>query len=303
MSKQNHEEKKRTRRIFLPLSFLVLIGFTIALLIMMIFFLAPIIFLYLENMIWYGDIPPYILLLLFIGALMIVIFLLFYALRMNERFKQRHYSHLSLMDEKELSTNMSMHGKYNDSDRSYLEQRIAQLSDQLLSSQQRWEDVNHLILSLHEKNTLSNGIISSQAFLERFNIDPNDIDICKRLVFVLTPFHDDNLSDYNHIRHICDTLQLRAMRGDEENIKGDIISHIVKCIAEARIVVANISGRNPNVFYELGIAHSMNKPTILISRTESDIPFDLKNRFVIIYRNENELKQRLSAALLQAMAD
>jgi len=205
-------------------------------------------------------------------------------------------------DMDENSINISVHGGY-DSDRSYLEQKIAKLSDQLLSSQKRWEDVNHLILSSHEKNISNSGIISTNEFLERFNVNPNNVTIDKKLVFVLTSFHDDNISDYQHIKKACEDLEFRTLRGDEELIKGDILSHIVKCIAQARIVIANINGRNPNVFYELGMAHTMNKPTILISHVENEIPFDLKNRFVIIYNDEQELAEKLKKTLLQILTD
>ena len=63
------------------------------------------------------------------------------------------------------------------------------------------------------------------------------------------------------------------------------------------IVIANIDGRNPNVFYELGLAHAMDKNTILLSKFKQDLPVDIKSKYMIIYRNismlENELKKEL----------
>ena len=47
-------------------------------------------------------------------------------------------------------------------------------------------------------------------------------------------------------------------------------------IKKARILVAELSGRNPNVFYELGVAHAMNKDVILITQTLEDVPFDFE---------------------------
>jgi len=298
MANKNWEEKKR-RRLYLPLSILIPFGTILFVLIILLIYLGPLAVSYLEWMMFDGIINPIVPAIIFLIALFLIIFLLTYMVRLNERIRRMHEKEALYME----ISDAEFHGKYRDSDRSYLEQQIAQLSDQLLSSQMRWEEVNHLVLSLHEKNISSSGVISSESLLERFNIDPNDIEIDKELVFVLTPFHDDNISDFNQVKQVCNNIKLRALRGDEENIKGDILSHIVRCMLKARIIVANISGRNPNVFYELGIAHMMNKPTILISRNESDIPFDLKNRFVIIYNSKLELEQKLSTALLQALAD
>jgi hypothetical protein len=44
-----------------------------------------------------------------------------------------------------------------------------------------------------------------------------------------------------------------------------------------------MSERNPNVFYELGLAHAIGKPAILVAKTEEDIPFDLRHVRVIVY--------------------
>ena len=91
------------------------------------------------------------------------------------------------------------------------------------------------------------------------------------------------------------------MKGDEEFVPKDVLQHIVKCIVKSRIVIANLNGRNPNVFYELGIAHALNKPTILIAHINTEVPFDLKNQYLVLYKNENELKERLFDVLLKVM--
>ena len=74
---------------------------------------------------------------------------------------------------------------------------------------------------------------------------------------------------------------------------------IWRSINEARIVIADITGGNPNVFYEIGIAHTIGKDVILISQDigEKDIPFDIHARRVIDYRlsdAQNVLAKRLS---------
>ena len=58
---------------------------------------------------------------------------------------------------------------------------------------------------------------------------------------------------------------------------------IQQSIAEAKLILCDMSERNPNVFYELGLAHAIGKPAILMARKEDDIPFDLRHVQVNIY--------------------
>jgi hypothetical protein len=58
---------------------------------------------------------------------------------------------------------------------------------------------------------------------------------------------------------------------------------IRRSIEKARVVVADLTGRNPNVFYEVGIAHTLNKDVLLLSQSMSDVPFDLRHRRVLVY--------------------
>ena len=58
---------------------------------------------------------------------------------------------------------------------------------------------------------------------------------------------------------------------------------IWSAIHAARVVVADCTGRNPNVFYEIGLAHAIGRQTILIAQSLRDVPFDLRSLRVIIY--------------------
>ena len=68
---------------------------------------------------------------------------------------------------------------------------------------------------------------------------------------------------------------------------------------KAQIVVAVLDGRNPNVYYEVGIAHSVGKPVILIAaeNRKEEIPFDLKQHRFIFYNSMNDLQEKLTDAL------
>jgi hypothetical protein len=89
------------------------------------------------------------------------------------------------------------------------------------------------------------------------------------------------------------------MRGDEEFIRGDVLPHILKYICKAAVVIANIDGRNANVFYELGIAHAMDKSTLLVSKTVEDFPIDVQSKKIIIYKHLRELSSLLKDELLR----
>jgi len=72
-------------------------------------------------------------------------------------------------------------------------------------------------------------------------------------------------------------------------------------LTDADIVIADLSGRNPNVFYELGVRHALKTNTILISDDVDDIPFDLRGLRTIVYKYEPEHMLNLRAALEQAV--
>lgn len=64
---------------------------------------------------------------------------------------------------------------------------------------------------------------------------------------------------------------------------GKIINQIWSGIKAAKVLVAELTDRNPNVFYELGLAHALDKPVVLIASNEKDVPFDLQHIRVIYY--------------------
>ncbi len=106
----------------------------------------------------------------------------------------------------------------------------------------------------------------------------------KPFVFVLMPF-SPAFDDIYHlgIKPACDKADAYAERVDEQVFQGSILQRIYNQIAKADLVVADMSGRNPNVFYETGYAHALGKPVIHLSQSTDDIPFDLRAFPHIIY--------------------
>jgi hypothetical protein len=64
---------------------------------------------------------------------------------------------------------------------------------------------------------------------------------------------------------------------------GKIIDQIWLGLSQAKVLVAELTGRNPNVLYELGLAHALHKPVVLVSSNEADVPFDVRHVRVIYY--------------------
>jgi hypothetical protein len=106
----------------------------------------------------------------------------------------------------------------------------------------------------------------------------------KPFVFVLMPFSPAFDDAYDvAIRPACEAAGAYAERVDKQIFSGSIMERVYNQIAKADIVVADLSERNPNVFYEVGYAHAIGKTTLLLTKNEEDIPFDLRQYPHVVY--------------------
>ena len=109
----------------------------------------------------------------------------------------------------------------------------------------------------------------------------------KPFVFVLMPFDPEFDDVYKlGIKPACDKSGAYAERVDEQLFSESILDRIYNQISKADVIVSDMSGRNPNVFYETGYAHALGKTVILITKNSDDIPFDLKHYPHIIYEKK-----------------
>lgn len=105
-------------------------------------------------------------------------------------------------------------------------------------------------------------------------------------VFMIMPFAPEFQSLYrDYIRPVVTTFGLEIKRADDFFSHRNIMDEIWTGIATSSFVVADCTGRNPNVLYELGVAHTLGKPTILLSQEMHDLPFDVQGRRVILYKD------------------
>ena len=118
--------------------------------------------------------------------------------------------------------------------------------------------------------------------------------------FTLMPFHQSYNDVYKlGIKAACESVGIYCERVDEQIFQETILEHVYNQISKADIIIADMSGRNPNVFYEVGYAHAIGKTTILLTKKAEDIPFDLKHFQHIVYGESiSYLKDELAKRLL-----
>lgn len=127
--------------------------------------------------------------------------------------------------------------------------------------------------------------------------------------FVLMPFSEPFNTYYKSIiKPAVNNAKLDSLRGDSLFRPSPIMADIWQMIQDAKILVAELTGKNPNVFYELGLAHAIGKPVVLLSETMEDVPFDLQSLRSIIYdKNDpswgNKLKLKLTKFIKETLSN
>ena len=104
------------------------------------------------------------------------------------------------------------------------------------------------------------------------------------------------------IKPVCKEYGFEAYRADDVYRPGIILQDVISGLKESDMIIAEISPTNPNVFYELGYAHAIEKPTVLLARRGGELPFDISGYRVIFYDDtiggksavEKDLKNHLS---------
>ena len=126
------------------------------------------------------------------------------------------------------------------------------------------------------------GFKSSHLFVDpifrgrRFELD-------ERMAFVIMPFGEKwSERIWRMVRKVCSSCGLQAVRADDL-FGHDIMEDIWRSIMQSSVVIADLSNRNANVFYELGVAHTIGKDFILLTQDVADLPFDLRRYRCIEY--------------------
>lgn len=121
-------------------------------------------------------------------------------------------------------------------------------------------------------------------------------------VFMAMPFRDDLKPVYtDHVLRVTGQLKLTCKRADDFFTTSSIMGDVWSAIYHAKACIVDCTGRNPNVFYELGIAHTLGRITIPIAQSIDDIPSDLRHLRFIVYQYTPPGMQQFEAALRKTL--
>lgn len=127
-------------------------------------------------------------------------------------------------------------------------------------------------------------------------------------VFVIMPFDEDFDDVYLIIRDATNAVSsslgiaIECLRADEIAEPGRITDQILKSILDADLLIADISGPNPNVMYELGFGHALSKQAIILNQDVHSSPFDVKGFRQILY-DRNRLMKECRPSLVTSITD
>jgi hypothetical protein len=175
-----------------------------------------------------------------------------------------------------------------------MREAIEEISKRLSESQRR--DAQAELASLAQAKRAAVPSISVPR-LGNVVVDPE-------MIFVLMPFSHRMEPIYAIIRQAADEVGLRSFRAHDISTPGPIIDQIFESIAKSGLIVADLTDRNQNVMYELGLANAMDKKTLLLSQDIQDVPFDVRHQRVLIYApadmSEKKLQRTLQSQLIEA---
>lgn len=191
----------------------------------------------------------------------------------------------------------------------YIDPFYAKLPRQLLSLQHDQEDsvrntvtasVDAMIAREYQRATAQERRIRISPLFGDPPLESND-----SMCFVIAPFSEDRTSVFReYIQPTVEKFGLACLRVDSVQTNRGIVENIWRSICEARFIIADLTGANANVFYELGVAHTVGKEVILIEERPADgpapkRPFDTMGINAIIYPNTvlggNVLREQLTA--------
>lgn len=120
-------------------------------------------------------------------------------------------------------------------------------------------------------------------------------------VAVMMPFTNDFDAVYETIQSACKSQNFEPRRVDQIYTPTSVVDDVFSTIAQSALVICDLTGRNPNVLYEAGLAHALDREVIIIVQNDEDVPFNVQHirHFSYLPNAEGlgELKKTLSATL------
>ncbi len=121
------------------------------------------------------------------------------------------------------------------------------------------------------------------------------------VAFVIMPFASELTFVYGVIKSTLESYGMRCIRADETFISRPVMDEVKKRIAEADVVIVDFTGKNPNVYYEAGLADAWKKDWIVLAQASEDMTFDVRHIGSIRYTNTMGADIKLRHDLEQAV--
>ena len=120
-------------------------------------------------------------------------------------------------------------------------------------------------------------------------------------IAVMMPLSAEFTSVWEALRATADVGGWVCQRADDIWDDSVVINDVVTLIASSKVVICDVTGRNANVFYETGIAHTLGREVVLISQSAADVPFDLRHHRYLTYMANSEGLADLRETLLRRL--
>lgn len=184
--------------------------------------------------------------------------------------------------------------------RERLENKIFNTSEIMNSDPATFFDSTQLLLQFKGSSIkLDNIKARNDSFYQNLGLNIDNILVESNYVSMLMPFNSRYESRYELVRKVCSLNGFCCMRSDQISNTGNLLRQIVEMILKSQLIIALLDGKNPNVFYEIGLAHSIGKPVILIANMQdkNNMPFDISYDRLLLYSSMNDLSSKLSQTL------
>jgi len=167
------------------------------------------------------------------------------------------------------------------------------------------------LASLKEELRAAVEIFKSRVEEKEESTEEESVRPSNEICFIVMPFGDPDLEVVyeDFVKPVIEErCALVCERGDDVFGSNVIMDDILHSIRKAKVVLADLTKKNANVFYEVDICHAFNKPVLLLAQSIDDVPFDLRHRRVLVYdytprgckRLESSLKENMDAVLEKA---
>lgn len=123
------------------------------------------------------------------------------------------------------------------------------------------------------------------------------------LVAVMMPFDAGFTPVYAALGEAAEAAHMHVQRADDIWVNDHIMADIIDLIWRARVVISDLSGKNANVFYETGIAHTLGRDVIQITRNPGDVPFDLQPLRYVQYLPNDQGLEALKTSVTARLRD